>query len=88
MWLALVAKQAGRNPLNRANGFVEGLLSSWLEAMVEALCAEVDGAFAHEAGSLKASELEERVLVTNALLRTGWSVLCARIRELEALGER
>ena len=63
-------------------------MSSWLEAMVEALCAEVDGAFAHEAGSLKVSELEERALVTNALLRTGWSVLCARIRELEARGER
>ena len=52
--------------------------------MVEALCAEVDVAFAHEAGSLNAKELEERVLVTNALLRTGWGVLCARIRELEA----
>ena len=58
-------------------------MSSGLEVMVEALCADVDAAFAHEAGSLRRAELEERVVVTNALLRTGWSVLCARIRELE-----
>ena len=60
-------------------------MASGLESMVEALCAEVDGAFAHEASSLTSKALEERVLVTDALLRTGWSVLCARIRELEAV---
>ena len=60
-------------------------MSSGLEEMVEALCADVDAAFAHEAGSVNVREMEDRVVVTNALLRTGWSVLCARIRELEGV---
>ena len=60
-------------------------LPSDLRDAVVALVIEARAAFEHEAVALSGKELLERSELTNGILRTGWGVLCARIRELEAV---